>query len=413
MEEHTEDEVGHARGYYEDGVYYAAPLVKDERGEGEDAAEDDYGQYDGVYDDDEAQDDELDEEDGIAPQVAYTSSLLARLQNFRESLAQKIPESEIQQLDPDAHPTYSSTSRKHSFDDEMNRWQGILSSSSPKPIQLAAMSRETALVVLEAFTRNLTLDQLSQRSQGQRLGAWVWGLLARLGELGTLNSEEVSVIRECAKKAARIVRGAQQEAVVNVPVTPNPGPENSDEADHKEASAKGAHSPSQSSSEGSFDEELATDVVEVSYIKQDVAGDGGEDISTHDERITGQDTEESGRRFRNTSSPLSSPELHTVQQRTPDAGTISETDPKEDSNAAKASCQDTLIHDERPGTGSDHPRHYSHYQNEEKGSLQQADTSWAFATLDMIVAIVGIHFGQRDLLGVRERVWGLPGSGPF
>lgn len=41
----------------------------------------------------------------------------------------------------------------------------------------------------------------------RRLGAWCWGCLARVGEVGVLGSEEVSVLRELGKVAVRVLRG--------------------------------------------------------------------------------------------------------------------------------------------------------------------------------------------------------------
>jgi hypothetical protein len=70
--------------------------------------------------------------------------------------------------------------------------------SSPSLAQLQALDQEDTLSMLELihksyFKRGETL--------GQHTSAWLWALLARLGDVGTMNNDEVFVLRDLGKRA--------------------------------------------------------------------------------------------------------------------------------------------------------------------------------------------------------------------
>ena len=70
--------------------------------------------------------------------------------------------------------------------------------SSPTLSQLQALDQEDTLSMLELihksyFKRGETL--------GQYTSAWIWALLARLGDVGTMNNDEVFVLRDLGKRA--------------------------------------------------------------------------------------------------------------------------------------------------------------------------------------------------------------------
>lgn len=73
----------------------------------------------------------------------------------------------------------------------------------PLPVQLASMDTETVLRLLRlastALKRGEHLDK--------RLSCWIWGLLGRLPDVGTMGSEEVSVVRDLGKRAVWVRGG--------------------------------------------------------------------------------------------------------------------------------------------------------------------------------------------------------------
>ncbi|KAI9656942.1 MAG: hypothetical protein M1831_004490 [Alyxoria varia] len=87
--------------------------------------------------------------------------------------------------------------------------------------------------------------------------------------------------------------------------------------------------------------------------------------------------------------------------------------------AAPEKPQNALITADSTNTTTDKqnpPAHHSptdpsqlEEQQKRKSEKEKEREQAALAALDMIVLVVGEVFGQRDLLGVRERVWGAPG----
>ena len=142
------------------------------------------------------------------PQDVYHDTLLASFSYLRRRLRYDPPTMSSGSLDRD-HPTDLSIWSKGSF----ARWKGLLSSTDPMPLQIARMNQATVRRLLEIVTKN----SLSEgRNVSERVGRWVWALLARLEEPGCLASEEVSVIRELGKRAVWLLRALTQEDDANV-----------------------------------------------------------------------------------------------------------------------------------------------------------------------------------------------------
>ena len=91
-------------------------------------------------------------------------------------------------------------------------------SLKPTPHLLSSISPEEALLLLERVTPLLTNSTLfAWGSQANRvLGPWTLGILARIAPVETLFSEDISVVRELAKRAAAVVAnaGGTDEAVM-------------------------------------------------------------------------------------------------------------------------------------------------------------------------------------------------------
>lgn len=82
-------------------------------------------------------------------------------------------------------------------------------STDPLPAQLYCMNTESVLRLLK-----LIRPMLKQRAQiSKRTSRWVWGLLGRLHQVGTLGSEEVGIVRDLGKRAVHVGMSWKDEEV--------------------------------------------------------------------------------------------------------------------------------------------------------------------------------------------------------
>jgi len=128
----------------------------------------------------------------IPPQSAYHTRLTTLFLRHRAALRIAPPAAAIAALSPQQLISCPASSRA-----AFAEWRHAIRTLDPSPVQLAAMDGDTALRVLRLAKMALGRGR---RVDG-RLSAWVWGLLARLPEVGTMGSEEVSVVREVGKRA--------------------------------------------------------------------------------------------------------------------------------------------------------------------------------------------------------------------
>lgn len=71
------------------------------------------------------------------------------------------------------------------------------------------MDTETVLRLLRMCNSKLK----RRRNIERRLSTWIWSLLARLPDVGTLGGEEVFVVRDLGKRAVWVGLGWQDDAV--------------------------------------------------------------------------------------------------------------------------------------------------------------------------------------------------------
>ena len=201
-------------GYYSDGAYVALPPSHVQHSS-------DFEMMNGV-DGDEEVDGEENEDRGhnttqsiikdrpnddhkdtrvISAQEAYNTRLKSLFLDQRRLLHTQPSASAIRSLLPNQLISLPSNHRR-----ARKEWTNLLQTTIPSPVQLAVMDNDTVLQALQLITMLLR----RRRDLGERMSAWIWGLLGRLDDVGMLTSEEVSVVRELGKKAAWIMKGFEK-----------------------------------------------------------------------------------------------------------------------------------------------------------------------------------------------------------
>lgn len=132
-------------------------------------------------------------------QSAYHQRLLSIFNTQVEDLQQPVPADLAHEhnLSDDAWTNAAHLSHSKIF--------GMLRDTIPTPVQLAHMHPDHLLFVIEIFSHRFLK---SGKPISSCASVWIWSLLARLaGFVGSLGTEDVSVVRELAKHAVRCAKG--------------------------------------------------------------------------------------------------------------------------------------------------------------------------------------------------------------
>ena len=164
----SEDEKLYAdypQGYYADGAYTAAPVLPSYP----------------------IKDNEIEDAD---PQEAYYTALHKRFSSLTNTLHSPSPA-----VVTSAQSFYSATH---------GTWRAKILYSQPTMALLSQIQQETVMRGLNVLETLLTTKNLVK---GKELGAWAWGLLARCRPVGEMGSEEVGILRSLGKRAVWVLRG--------------------------------------------------------------------------------------------------------------------------------------------------------------------------------------------------------------
>ncbi|CAD0109702.1 unnamed protein product [Aureobasidium uvarum] len=183
-----------------------------------DYEDDDYEEhvddYDGYYEEDEEEDDDQDGwyedgayvapsiaapvigpvQPGMKPQDAFYDSLKTRFEILRHNLRASPSVQAVQTLD-DQHPISLPFGNKMADKD----WKYHLLNTTPLPAQLASLDSPSILRLLKLVEGQL--ENCRKTNIPHNLGLWAWSLLAKLDDVGLLQTREVSVVRDLAKMA--------------------------------------------------------------------------------------------------------------------------------------------------------------------------------------------------------------------
>ncbi|KAF2397316.1 hypothetical protein EJ06DRAFT_558896 [Trichodelitschia bisporula] len=152
------------------------------------------GAYIGVGED-------FDTGEDTSPMTPVEACRLRMLQLFRAqraALRRPLPPGAIEALGPD-QPIHIPSRLKAA----RQTWWWMFKTRAPTRVQLAAMDKMSVLKALGMIREHLK----RHRNVGRPVSQWVWGLLARMEDVGCLGSEEVAVVRELAKAADWVRHG--------------------------------------------------------------------------------------------------------------------------------------------------------------------------------------------------------------
>lgn len=158
--------VGDSRGYYVEDCYIARPVLRPE----------------------------APKKSKISAKDAYTEVLKRRFSAMRARLRTEPLKGETE-LQPDVlKPVPQPNGGKEAYAECVK----MVHNMAPSPAQLHALDQEDTLSMLEliqkhCFKRGETLRPSTS--------AWIWALLAKLDDVGTMNNDEVFVLRDLGKRA--------------------------------------------------------------------------------------------------------------------------------------------------------------------------------------------------------------------
>jgi hypothetical protein len=317
------------RGYYEDGAYIAAPVA----GPHLPAANNELSN-DGTG--------SITAEVELSPQEAYTKQLLTLFKKQKKAIQALATPKGMSSNSPRRH---TPGTLRHMIRDE-----------SPTPTQLFHLSQTNVLKMLEHATYMLK----RKKNIDSRFSAWLWGLLCKLNDVGTLDCDAASIVRELGKKMVWIGIGFFNDEtspiISGLATAEEDTPDKTALSEEEKLPGDGESDMMDLESEYEPEQELE---------------------SSHDQNIR-----------RNTSSPILS--------------TLDEQDPK----VTEAENLQSNLTDELE-TARDHL--LRSLDNNTSLDVVQSNSTCpdtnTRATLDAIVTIIGELYGQRDLLEFRS-LWG-------
>ena len=141
------------------------------------------------------------EEEDIDPQEAYYTALLRRFYSFRSALHNRPAKSRSDfhvELVPSPKPATDLASKQPS-------WSRCLRFTAPTAAHIASLPQQNVIRGLERVESLLTRKTLLAINQGECVGAWAWALLAKCREIGEMGSEDVAIVRELGRAAAKVL----------------------------------------------------------------------------------------------------------------------------------------------------------------------------------------------------------------
>jgi hypothetical protein len=158
--------VGDSRGYYVEDCYIARPVLRPE----------------------------APKKSKISAKDAYTEVLKRRFSAMRARLRTEPPVGETETQPDTRKPVPQPNGGKKAYEECVE----MVHNMAPSPAQLQALDQEDTLSMLEliqkhCFKRGETLRPSTS--------AWIWALLAKLDDVGTMNNDEVFVLRDLGKRA--------------------------------------------------------------------------------------------------------------------------------------------------------------------------------------------------------------------
>lgn len=132
----------------------------------------------------------------VEPQDAFNTALRRRFYAHRAQLHLHPTMKAVTALD-DGHAISFAKGNSKAVAD----WQRFLRQTEPHRAQLQSMEQSTVFDLLELLQKHLLLRT---KEIAGTTSAWIWALLARLDDVGTMNNDQVWILRELGKKAVLV-----------------------------------------------------------------------------------------------------------------------------------------------------------------------------------------------------------------
>ena len=299
------------------------------------------------------------------PQEAYYASLCARFTLLTKTL---------QSTPPHASPNNTDV---YYYDWTTRRiWRGKILNTAPTMAVLVRLTQESVIWGLDVLESLLTLANIRGK-RGTYVEAWTWGLLGKCREVGQMGSEEVGVVRNLGKRAVWLIRRIRAGDVTG---------ETIDELDVSMEEEE----EEEEDGDGELEEEVLQDGADPTDL--DDTDDGH---SSYIGPITMAGLGYNDNSDANPTTTTSDADLEKAKQHILDSlGT----------NQAQTDSAETSANND-DSTESPAPKHADDagLKVEVEGGLKERsdDKAELFATLDILVTIIGEFYGQRDLLDGR------------
>lgn len=137
------------------------------------------------------------DDDATNPQKVFTRLLVERFLDQRKQLHMPPSMGKLTEL-PDSCPiSFPRHNNKASAE-----WCQLLSTKAPLPAQLRSMDQDTIFNLLELVQRHY----LSKNCNLNKItSAWIWSLLARVDDIGTMTNDDMFPLRDFGKRAVFIL----------------------------------------------------------------------------------------------------------------------------------------------------------------------------------------------------------------
>ena len=338
----------------------------------------------------------------LDPQEAYYTALLQRFATFRTALLTQPPTNE-----PCSQFNSFSDSEATDLKSKQPQWSRVIRFSAPTASQIASLPQRNVMRGLERLESLLTRKNLlGSEGQGEFLGAWAWALLARCRSIGEMGSEDVAIVRSLGGRAARLKGNMRKRCL-------------------SERAAEGSESEAEDEDEGKEvenDIDVADGDLEMGEIqKDDTSVLPGLPNGTHtatdpdsmkaeealEEQVTQPELDKhddsTENRIQLELAKRRALLLHAISGAPtnvlgPSSGDMPDQDQATETEIVKSESTG-------PQTSLPHSISPPHQESDEDSVDLKDLEERAFATLDIVITIVGEVFGQRDLLDARE-VWG-------
>ena len=295
----------------------------------------------------------------VDPQEAYYASLCDRFAALSSAL----------RLSP--HSSAALTTSSAFNPSSRASWRRFIVNMQPTSLILSKLRQEEVMHGLEVLETVLSMANMQRH---KNIGLWAWGLLARCRDVGEMGSEEVGVLRDLGKKAIAVLRGVTAGLY----------------QEHSENGESGDEDKGEEESESQANADVDIDV----DVDADVDADADADANISESRFPLDDSA--------ATSLDDSPHLvEAAKQLLLTSLTVGS--PGQVAIAEMSSLGSQAAHavESERGLGPEEAQKTVESEPPICNGGKQEDNETSFkmyATLDMIITIVGELYGQKDLL---------------